>query len=202
MMIPTSLLYDLQCIPRDRPVTLLMRHSHRFPITDPVFNDDVTLTEEGIYWAERLGRLIATRFNPGRMLSSPIGRCMVTSTAIARGAGWPVETQVEMLLSHPFIAPAWGQIEHGTLNGTLPAQVYQTVNLMLAQPEGAPRLDILVTHDTVVGAVAGCLLHAPVLGPQWPHYLEGIFAWRVEDRVYVRWRGSKAAFTTQLAQLE
>jgi hypothetical protein len=193
MPVPNSLLVDLQVVPRDRPTVLLMRHSNRFPITDQALNYTVGLTEEGFLLAAELGILISARFSPGRILSSPVGRCVDTANAIARGAGWSLQAQPHLYLSHDHIQPAWERFIAGQINGHLPTEVLQTLDLLLDHPRALPALDILVTHDTVVGAMVGCLLHQPVQEKHWPAFLEGAFFWKDQDEIRVLWRG--AAYT-------
>jgi hypothetical protein len=199
---------------RPNKVVLLMRHSVRFPIVNPADTYVVTLTEEGVRLAEELGALLAKRFLPGRLRSSPVGRCRATAEAIARGAGWTVKVRADMHLSHPFIEPAWGMLERGEVNGVLPEPVRDTLRWALGGREVArqaylpllenrPVLDVLVTHDTIVAVVAGCLLHAPVLGPDyWPGYLEGILLWWAEGQLHARWRGMEGIFSEQFSRIE
>lgn len=189
--IPESLLNDLKRIPRDCPVALLMRHSARHPIVDPAQPYVAMLTEEGVRLAEELGGLLGKSFSPGRLLAAPVTRCQDTAAAIARGAGWPVDLRIEDCLSHPFIAPAWELVERGQVNGTLPVEVRTTMNLLLGNTGRPPGLDVAVTHDTIVGAVVGALLKAPVTGDFWPDILEGMFTWRDEKEVHVLWRGEE-----------
>ena len=191
MTLPQSLLSDLERIPRDRPVALVMRHAHRFPITDPATNYQVGLTEEGVQAAEALGYRLARQFAPGRVMSSPVGRCVKTAEAIARGAGWPAAVVPHHLLSHDHIAPAWSLAELGRCAGEAPAEVLATLGLLLKQDHAQPVLEVMVTHDTIVGAIANCLLHASILGDDWPLYLEGVFFWLAEDGVHALWRGSE-----------
>jgi hypothetical protein len=197
MTIPVALLSDLERIPRDRPVALLMRHSARFPITDPAETYLVTLTEEGVQLAEELGIIIGREFQGGRLVSSPVGRCIATAEAIARGAGWNGLVVEDERLSHPHIEPAWDQLNRGEVNGVLPRPVLAALELVFDQPQSQPLLDILVTHDTIVGTFAGCLLKAPVLKEHWPGFLEGLFLWRDQDQVRVRWRGQEATFRVE-----
>ncbi len=225
MTILVSLLDDVEHVIRDNPagpparVALLMRHSVRFPIINPADTYVVGLTEEGVRLAEELGELLGKRFLPGRLRSSPVGRCRATAEAMARGAGWAARVRADRRLSHPFIAPAWDMVERAQtgrtkpLNGVLPGPLPQLLGWILgaerssrgirsagSQPvlhqaslpflEQQPLLDVLVTHDTIVGAVAGGLLHARVIGPDyWPGYLEGLLFWRAEGQMRVRWRG-------------
>jgi broad specificity phosphatase PhoE len=191
MTIPTSLLYDYERIPRDRQVALLMRHSARFPIIDPADTYIITLTEEGVRMAEELGEILGRTHLGGRLLASPVNRCLATAEAIARGAGWPGTVEVDERLSHPHIEPAWDQYNRGEVNGVLPGPVRAALDLVLDYPDNQPVLDILVTHDTVVGTLAGCLLKAPVQREYWPGFLEGLFVWKFENGVHVRWRGEE-----------
>jgi hypothetical protein len=214
MTIPVSLLNDFAYLFRDGPaaapqkVVLLMRHSVRFPILTPADTYVVGLTEEGVLLAEKLGETLGRCFSPGRLRSSPIGRCRATAEAMARGAGWPGKVRADKRLSHPFIAPAWYVVEHGGPNGVLPEPILPLLRWMFGAPELAlgevqPRLDVLVTHDTVLGALVNCLLCAPVLGPEyWPDYLEGVFAWRAEGYLHLRWRGVEQLFTEQFVKVE
>jgi broad specificity phosphatase PhoE len=192
--IPVSLLSDLERIPRDRPVTLLMRHSARHPIIDPAEPFHAMLTEDGIRLAEDLGKILGASFAPGRLMSAPVNRCKDTVAAIARGAGWSGEVCPQDALSHPFIAPAWDRLYLGEANGTLPTQVRVTLALLLGSAGRPPALDLAVTHDTILGAVVGYLLKAPVMKEFWPDYLEGTFAWREDSSACFLWRGQAYRF--------
>lgn len=206
MGILDSVVLDFMSVPNDRPVAVLLRHSARFPILDPDDPYQAELTEEGIQMAEELGALLGTRFQPGRLFSSPVNRCIATCQAIARGAGWPEQVQTDERISHPFIGPVYFQMESGKWNGSsLPFQVRAVLNFMLESPvgkSGSPRLDVMVTHDTVVGTVAGHMLRAPVLGRDWPDYLEGVFAWRAEKGITLRWRRQEAVFSEDFSRIE
>jgi hypothetical protein len=192
--IPISLLSDLERVPVDRPVTLLMRHSARHPIIDPEEPFIAMLTEDGVRLAEELGKIIGARFGRGRLMSAPVSRCKDTAAAIARGAGWESLVCPEETLSHPFIAPAWDRLSQGKLNGTLPPQVRATLALLLGSAGRPPALDLAVTHDTILGAVVGSFLKAPVMNEFWPDYLEGVFVWRENGSTCFLWRGKEDHF--------
>lgn len=197
-----SVSLDFMAVPNDRPVAVLMRHSARFPILDPEDPYKAELTEEGVRMAEELGSMLSTRYQPGRLLSSPVNRCIATCQAIARGAGWPGEVQVDDRISHPFIGPVWYTRDQGKRKGSLPFQIRVILSFMLAFPDNQPGLDLLVTHDTVVGAVAAFLLNASVSDRDWPGYLEGVFAWRDETGIALRWRGVETRFSENLSRIE
>lgn len=237
MTIPVSLLDDLEHVLRDshsgppERVTLLMRHSARFPIENPADTFLVGLTEEGVRLAEAFGQLLGKDFVPGRLRSSPVGRCRATGEAIARGAGWTTaKVRADRRLSHPYNEMAWDMVwnaQHGKANGSngaLPASLPPLLHWVTGagRPAGAPRststapaiyqeylpifqqpvLDVLVTHDTVVGAVAGGLLHAPITGPDWPAFLEGLLFWWAEGLVHVRWRGLEHVYRPDFTRIE
>jgi len=203
MELPVTLLNDLNAIPRDRQIALLMRHSARFPITDPEKMFEVPLTEEGVQMAEELGALIGELFPCGRLIASPVGRCLATADAIARGAGGPLQAVADERSSHPAIEPAWDALNRGEINGVLPAPVRAAMGLLLSDSaQTGPALDVMVTHDTVVGTLAGCLLDSPVTGPHWPGFLEGIFLWRAADGVHVLWRGEEKIFPETFFSLD
>lgn len=230
MTIPLPLLYDIEQVLRDGPsgpptrVALLLRHSERFPIVTPADTYLVGLTGEGVRLAEELGGLLGNRFAPGRLRSSPVSRCRATAEAIARGAGWASKVRADHHLSHPFIEPAWDLVERvqsgrsNDYNSALPAPLPQLLSWITGakRSAGAPQnarqaylplldehpvLDVLVTHDTTVIAVAGGLLHAPVLGPDWPGYLEGLLFWWEENQLCVRWRGVQSVFSDDFTRI-
>ena len=200
MPIPESLLNNLERIPRDRPVALLMRHSNRFPIDDPEYPYQAALTEEGFRLAEEFGFHLRAHFRPGRVMSSPVGRCIDTAAAIARGAGWSVEVLSHTLLSHDHILPAWTLTEQGGCGSQIPEQVLETIDLLLEHDGDRPVLEVMVTHDTIVGAVVGCVLKASVLGEDWPRYLEGVFIWKDGDSIHLLWRGIEQVFQSGFEQ--
>lgn len=194
MDLPLSLVDDLHCIPHDRPVTLLLRHSARYPILDPAETYTVGLTPEGFTMAENLGWLLGRLYPGGRLLSSPVGRCIDTAEAISRGAGWPGQAETDERLSHPFIAPAFESFVQGQVNGVLPWQARAVLALLLAHTDSGPQLDVLVTHDTILVTLVGCLLKTPVSKEFWPGFLEGMFVWRADEQVCLRWRGGEWRF--------
>ncbi len=199
-------------------VALLMRHSVRFPIENPAETYLVGLTEEGVRLAEELGELLGKRFAPGRLRASPVGRCRATGEAIARGAGWAAKVRSDRRLSHPYNEFAWDLVWRAQTgrangsNGVLPAPLPELLRWVVGPSQTArqavlplledrPLLDVLVTHDTVVGAVAGGLLHAPITGPDWPAYLEGLLFWWVDGQVRVRWRGVEHVFDDTFSRI-
>ncbi|HET8731866.1 MAG TPA: histidine phosphatase family protein, partial [Moraxellaceae bacterium] len=72
-------------LPADRPLILLSRHSVREEAPNGIAGYDLPLTEEGIRLAEEWGTRLPGPLHA--LHSSPVGRCVDTATALARGAG-------------------------------------------------------------------------------------------------------------------
>lgn len=198
MGIPETLLNDLLLVPRDRAVTLLMRHSARYPIVPPDEGWEVMLTPEGVQMAEDLGAVLGQQFCAGRLRASPVQRCIDTAGAIARGAGWTGSILADERISHGFHEPCWNLVYANGLNGIVPKPIPEAMGLLLESNGAAPRLDVMVTHDTVICSMVGGLLRAPVLGEHWPNYLEGVFFWQEGEHIRALWRGMEYRFREDL----
>ena len=198
MGIPETLTKDLLLVPRDRAVTLLMRHSARFPIIPPDEGWEVMLTPEGEQMAEDLGAVIGPQFAEGLLRSSPVERCRATAAAIARGAGWSGSVLADERISHGFHEPCWNLVYSNGINGIVPEPIPQALGLLVDRDSDGPRLNVMVTHDTVLCSMVGGLLRAPVLGEHWPNYLEGVFFWQEKQQIRALWRGMDYRFREDL----
>jgi hypothetical protein len=177
-------------LPADRPVALLMRHSVRVPI---LRNEDVyiaDLTPEGLAIARKFGKELAQIRPIGRILTSPVSRCVNTSIAIAEGAGWKQFVQIEDHLSHPFMAPVWNGRPVYVTGSSIPPEISTLLKVMVVDRCGQSQVDLFVTHDTVVEALAGFALGNVTRGNgSVPNYLEALFAWQEGSHVCLSWRG-------------
>jgi hypothetical protein len=178
--------------PVDRPVSLLMRHAHRYPIADLASVFTTPLTPEGVKLAGSFGKTLGQKFQPGRVISSPVGRCLATGMAIVRGAGWDIDVHSEDRLSDPHIQPALKAYSSWYFGQPLPFAVQEVLGLML-EGSGSPSLDLLVTHDTVVACLVSFLLSAPVADDYWPDFFEGLFLWQEAGVLQAVWRGRKVS---------
>jgi broad specificity phosphatase PhoE len=191
MPVPQTLLTDLRAVPTDRPVALILRHSARFPILDDLSGETVGLTPEGFLMAEQFGALLAYRRPVGRLLSSPVGRCVDTARSIAKGGQFAQPVMVHEMLGHPFVGPVWDILEGGGPNGHVPAQVNDLVKLAISHRSDDPVLDLLVTHDSILAVLIHYLFQMPYRGSaHWPGFLEGIFFWKDVNRKHALWRGN------------
>jgi len=179
----------LRSLPEQTHAGFLMRHSTRFPILS---EDDVYsagLTGEGITQAERFGNALAAIRKPGRLHSSPVGRCLDTAQAIARGSGWDLPVQSDYRLSHPFIERVWSGPVVQWKKDPLPDALRAILDLIIQGDEKDGGLDVFITHDTVVAALAGYFTGMSFHYPDyWPDFMEGIMIWRCAGRVHLKWR--------------
>jgi broad specificity phosphatase PhoE len=80
-----SLLRNLDGVPVDAPVCLLLRHSARDRIAPGETGNELPLTPEGVRLAEELGRALGSRI--AGLRASPVERCVQTAECLARGTG-------------------------------------------------------------------------------------------------------------------
>jgi hypothetical protein len=187
--IPEIALRSLAMAPADRQVSLLMRHAHRYPIVDIESTYTTPLTPEGVRLAEDFGARLNQVYRPGRLLASPVGRCLATGEAIARGAAWNVTVQADNRLSHPHIQPAISDFSGWSRGTPLPLPVQEVLDLILVGTHNQPALDLLITHDTIVACLVSYLLGAPVSNEYWPEYFEGLILWPEDGTLQAIWRG-------------
>jgi hypothetical protein len=176
----------------DHRVGLIMRHSARYPILKEEEVYTAGLTPEGIAQAEILGYELNRIRKPGRLLSSPVGRCLDTASAIARGARWSQPVLPDYHFSHPYIEPVWNSLPICWADDPMPPQVAEVINLVLQGEDTPGVLDIFATHDTIVASIAGYFMglefHYPAY---WPEFLEGVLVWRTHQGVHFHWRNDE-----------
>ncbi|MDP2227865.1 MAG: histidine phosphatase family protein, partial [Moraxellaceae bacterium] len=158
----------LDLVPSERPALLLTRHSVR-ELGNGVPSYDLPLTPEGVALAEQWGRELPRPLHS--LHSSPVGRCMDTARAIARGAGVDLEIRQTYTLVEPGcfvqniarVGPLF--LELGALafanhhfsesvEGLLsPEEGSARLIRHLHEHQGAPgTLSVHVTHDTILAA--------------------------------------------------
>ena len=189
LTIPESTLLALSSAPLDRPISVLLRHSARYPILDIAKTLEVGLTPEGISLAEQLGDTLSKRFKPGRVASSPVERCLDTARAITRGANWQVNIISDERLSHPYIDSAWITYPYRRPGEIIPSSVADVVKFIVPNHSTGSVLDIFVTHDTVLGSVVEYLLGEKITEENWPDFLEGVVIWQNPNGISLAWRG-------------
>ncbi len=201
---------SLPSVPRDRPVSLMLRHAHRSAIPHGILGDDVELTDRGRSEAKELGDMLQG-FCLGTMASNAIGRCIETAQMISIGHGdASTEVSIEMRLANfgVFVrdrhlaepqllnlgAQEWVRrqlLEPSSLQGMLETSVGVDSLIDLLHPVGPPGLNLYVTHDVVVAALVGFLCGRGFHPNDWPSYLEGVFLWGGEEGFTIMWRDAQ-----------
>lgn len=203
-----SLLPALALLPKDRPLALLTRHSVRENSANGVATYDLPLTPEGVALAESWGAQLARPFHS--LHSSPVGRCMDTASAMARGAGLAdVDIRTTMNLVEPgcyvqsigHVGPLFLQLGplafanrhlRENLDGILsPAEGAAKLLRHLHEHQGpAGTISLHVTHDTILAAFIYHMMGREHLDEEdWPWMMEGAWLWFDEDTVHWVWRG-------------
>lgn len=199
----------LGLLPMDRPLALLTRHSVREQAPNGIASYDLPLTPEGVRLAEEWGRQLPYPLHA--LHSSPVGRCVDTAKAMARGAGaTDLEVRHSPLLVEPGcfvqsvgkVGPLFLQLgplafanRHlgAPLEGLLsPADgVARLLQHLATQMGPAGSLSVHVTHDTILAAFVYHLLGRDRLHEDdWPWMLEGAWIWfDDDDSVNWIWRG-------------
>lgn len=186
--------------PADRRVALVIRHSVRYPIIDEESILTAELTPEGVMLAEDLGSQLVTVRNVRHIVTNYIKRCIDTAEALRRGTGQHKVIEHDHRLSHPFIGPVWDALPINWPQDPLPSRIVEVLELAFSYSDLPGAVDVFVTHDTIVGVLAGYLMNEEFNDQNWPNYLEGILLWRDQDELCASWRGRIKRFSGILAQ--
>jgi broad specificity phosphatase PhoE len=198
----SSTLNNLALSPIDRPVSLLLRHSTRFPIESEADVFNAKLTPEGVDTAEEFGYVLSQLYNPGRIMTSPVERCVDTAKAMMRGAFWRKPVEPDERLSYPKMEKAWQEyLAKPEPSLELPETVVMLLNLMLDHKSSQPGiLNIFITHDSVLGCILAYLMNIEIEVATWPDYLEGMALWKDGNSIYSLWRGEKTDISRLLVK--
>jgi hypothetical protein len=191
-----SIIESLNKIPKHQTVSLLIRHAAREPIQSPEMAFVAGLTVQGIKDSQVFGQQLRGNCQPGSIFSSPVGRCVQTAEGIILGAQWQKPVLIDERLTHDFIRVALDAMSISRQSLGVPDQVIKLFSLLCGSKGEVvkDRLNIFVTHDTVVKTMLGYLISLPSAQLQFPEFLEGFFLWR-EGKVYrLLWRGQMYQF--------
>ena len=204
-----ALIPALSALPEATPVALLTRHSIREESENRFATYDVPLTPAGVALAEAWGGLLNRPL--AALYSSPVGRCVATAEAMARGAGKNLPVQTHAALVEPGsyvqdVAQVGGLFFRLGPLGFANKHLRNEVRGVLSPEEGARQLlrhvranlgepgslAVHVTHDTILAAFIYFLRKQQNLeATDWPWMLEGAFLWFEEDVAHWIWRGEQ-----------
>ena len=197
-------------MPARADASLVLRHAEREDIPAGTFGVDVPLTARGVESAESLGATQASVRSEIGVATSPVPRCVSTAEAILRGGGRPEELVLDWRLGDPgpFVidVEAAGALflEIGILeivkrqlsHAEPPAGMRPTaegVDLLLELTSShlrhGGRLNVYVTHDSILAVLVAHLYGLQVGDISWPGYLDGLLLWRCGERLHFAWRG-------------
>lgn len=185
----------LENVPQGQAVNLVVRHSVRYPILSLAEVDTAPLTPEGIRVAEEFGAVLAKDYQLDVLESSEIGRCVETAAAIGRGARWQGEVRPEPRFSYSYTDDYWHTRREHLFEDDLPAEVLDLLDYLTLYPTRKNTLNIFVTHDSVLGVLAGYLFKDFVDGDSWPDFLEGLAVWRENGNKFAAWRNQVKAIS-------
>ena len=206
--VPESLLQSIALVPRDRRVSLLIRHSHRSDIENGAHGNEIELSREGVLAAEQLGGALRG-FQAGRLRSSSMPRAVATAMAISRGAGWNAHLEEDWRLGMhgPFVVDPSvvgrqvleiGAVEMvrrqlhdpGNFPGMRPTMdgIGLIVEYLTEDLGASPALDVNVSHDAIMATTIAAVLGIDFEDDDWPGFLEGLFIWREGDSLLGVWR--------------
>jgi len=207
--IPPSVLRQLELVPQDKPVAVLLRHSVRNRIPAGEVGNDVPITDDGERLATKLGEMVGSRLRSLR--TSPVLRCVQTAQSLNDGARTNYNICHDELLGEPGVYVidvklAWsnwerlgheGVMEHlATSSEVLPGMALpdvaarRLVQHMLEAMGERPGLHVFVTHDLLIVATVARLLARPLPKDEWPWFLEGAFFWRTAEGIRVEYRNN------------
>lgn len=212
-LLPADFRMSLQLVPRDRPVSLLTRHSIREQPENYNAHHKLPLTPEGIELARYWGGL--QFHNSFSLFSSPVGRCMETAlymfeskepdkmaevktASVLAEPGCFIDSREKMMEVGPyFISDGPIAFMNRILNAEFPQLEHPLVgvkklltHIRQEQCVDAGVLNIHVSHDTVLAAFVYSLLgKTRIEQEQWPRMMEGVYLWFDVDQVKGVWRG-------------
>ncbi len=191
MTLPNYLLEAFENIPTDRAINVLMRHSARFPIQSDAEVFTAQLTPEGEELALKFGAWIDKRFKIGKILTSPINRCIETGKFLAKGAGNGRIIFPEPVLSHPNEYGEYDGMDDYLLSGNWPVRIRQIADILFPD-EQTEHMNFFITHDTVLALMAAFWLDLDIRAPRdWPQFLEPMFFWKNEENMIISFRGNE-----------
>ncbi|WGR91830.1 histidine phosphatase family protein [Bradyrhizobium sp. ISRA443] len=163
---------------------LLVRHGHVEGIRPPRFRgrEDLPLTPRGKVEALAVARHIASKWQPARVYTSPLSRCVETGTAIARACGveveridqlndidygaWRMRSHEEMAAAEPVLFATWFTSPHLMRfpgGDSMQDLVSRSADAMRIAHERHPdQTVVLVSHDSVNRALLVQLADLPL----------------------------------------
>lgn len=201
-------LSSLYAPPDQADVALVIRHAEREQIPLGTFGFDVPLTAHGVASAFQLGKALCAGRRVG-VVSSPVPRCVQTAEVILRGCGHSSRVMLDRRLGDPgpfvvdsdLVGPLFLETdtleivrrqlsESEPLPGMRPTDegVGALLDLVADSLESYGRLNVYVTHDSILAVLVARLFGMSIDEVGWPGYLDGLLLWKSSQRLQAVWR--------------
>jgi hypothetical protein len=188
-MLPDYITRAYKEIPADCPVSVLIRHSIRFPINSEAEVWTAGLTDEGKALACELGAWLSQRYEIDRIESSPIERCVDTGRYIASSLPKPIPVSPVKVLAHPNEQGEYDSFDQFFLNKTWPLRIQDMAAYLIPNGRHRSGLNIFISHDTTLLTMVGYWLQKDFRDLSvWPNYLEPFFMWWQDGALIARFR--------------
>ena len=85
---------------KEKQIALILRHAERESINNDEFGNEVSLTNNGLLNAEKLGNTLSL-YKVNKIYTSPIRRCVQTALCIQKGLGNDIDVIITNQLGNP-----------------------------------------------------------------------------------------------------
>jgi len=191
-MLPDYVIHAYENLPTNAAITVLIRHSIRYPINSEAEIWTAGLTPEGKKMASDLGLWLDQKFRISRIETSPIDRCVDTGKFIASALSEPIEVSPVKVLSHPNENGEYDGFEGHFKEKSWPKRIHDMANYLVPNGHHPKGLNLFVSHDTSLVAMTGFWLEKDFRELSvWPNYLEPFFLWWEDKQLISRFRGEQ-----------
>ncbi|PKO13849.1 MAG: hypothetical protein CVU39_16710 [Chloroflexi bacterium HGW-Chloroflexi-10] len=200
-MLPEYLMNAYQVVPQMGAVSVVMRHSARYPIESEADIFTAGLTPEGRDLASQFGNWLKDQKEIGQIQSSPIQRCIDTGALIGSQKDNPIDVRTADVLSHPNENGEYDRMEEFMDSNSWPERVRDIASCIVPNGKHRQGLNLYVTHDTVIVLMAAFWLNMDIRAPQvWPQFLEPFFVWWQDKNLKAAFRGEVYDITARYAE--
>ena len=200
-MLPDYVIRAYENLPTDIEVTVLIRHSIRYPINSEAEIWTAGLTPEGKDMASNLGLWLDKQFKISRIETSPIDRCVDTGRFIASALREPIEVSPVNVLAHPNENGEYDAFEGHFKEKSWPKRINEMATYLVPNGHHHNGINLFISHDTTLVAMIGFWLEKDIRDLSvWPNYLEPFFLWWEGKKLISRFRGEQQVVNQILQQ--
>ena len=178
---------------KEKQIALILRHAERASINNDEFGNEVSLTNNGLLNAEKLGNTLSL-YKVNKIYTSPIRRCVQTALCIQKGLGNDIDVIITNQLGNPgfhiqdailagetYLKEGIKKIYHDFTNGITPAgwasaESLRTNALDYIKSKTIEKgLTLFITHDCLIANFAFANgIRRFDFDNDWCSYLDGV----------------------------